>query len=753
MSLANKLFTKRNLKPIVFSSLIILTALANADKPPFPNASLPEKAQGQRAIQLLANKLPDVAAWYGMSTAEFARTLREDKTTWIDKTGHLLYIENEVALSEEIVPAPQASIPYANTFKLHSKTGSNRVIYLDFTGFVTSGTAWANGATIDSPPFTLDTDTANFSNSEMDVIQEVWKRVAEDYAPFDVDVTTEDPGQAAITRSSLSDQNYGTRALITAHDSRLCNSCGGVAYVGVYDITGDTYQPAFVFYNNLAGNAKYIAEATAHEVGHNLGLGHDGTSTLGYYDGHGSGNTSWSPIMGVGYYTQLSQWSKGEYSDANQTQDDMVVIQQNGVLLKTDDHSDAINATATPLTTTTGTTTGTVNVSAAGVIATQSDNDVFSIEIGAGDLSLTVNPATIGTNLDIAASLYDSSGNLLITANPIDSTTATINLQEQAAGTYYLMIDGVGKGDPLVDGYSDYGSLGQYVISGTVPETTNLQAPIAVITPITTQGNAPLAINFDASGSYDNDGNLASYHWNFGDGADSLLSTTSHTFNAPGDYTISLSVTDNDGLTGNASTVVNVANQTPIAVASATPLSGTAPLTIDFSSAGSFDPDTAHTLSYAWNFGDGNTASSANPSHSYNTAGNFTATLTTTDDLGASASDSVTISVAANPDTAPAAPSALTANLTVTGKGKNKTRSLVLNWVDNSANEDNFVLERCQESGRGKSKSCNYSDLTTLAANTTSYSAAISKGTFKYKVRSVNSFGFARSNEVKVNIK
>ena len=66
-----------------------------------------------------------------------------------------------------------------------------------------------------------------------------------------------------------------------------------------------------------AGNEKYVAEAASHEAGHNMGLSHDGTSTAAYYGGQGSGATGWAPIMGVGYYKNLSQWSKGEYALAN----------------------------------------------------------------------------------------------------------------------------------------------------------------------------------------------------------------------------------------------------------------------------------------------------------------------------------------------------------------------------------------------------------------------------------------------------
>src|SRR5207253_3500030 len=109
--------------------------------------------------------------------------------------------------------------------------------------------------------------------------------------------------------------------------------CGGIAYVGVYDMTGSLhgyYQPAFVYEQGVTSNAKYIAEAAAHEAGHNLGLSHDGTATLGYYDGQGS----WAPIMGVGYDRAISQWSKGEYSGANNTEDDLAIIAAAGPTLK-----------------------------------------------------------------------------------------------------------------------------------------------------------------------------------------------------------------------------------------------------------------------------------------------------------------------------------------------------------------------------------------------------------------------------------
>ena len=756
MHISNKSIFKKIIQPLALFGSLALSSFTFADKPPFPDITLPEVAQGQRAIQLLAENLPSVAASLGMSTSEFAKMIRTDSTLWLDKKGRVFYVDNEVDSSATIPETQAASSPYSETFKLHSKPESNRVIYLEFTGFVTSGTAWASGATINSPAFTLDADTTNFSNTEMDVIQNVWERVAEDYAPFNVDVTTEDPGEAAMTRSSSSDQNYGSRALITTHDSRLCSSCGGVAYVGVFDSTGNNYKPAFVFYNKLGSNAKNIAEATSHEVGHNLGLSHDGTSTTSYYRGHGNGATSWSSIMGSGYYKELTQWSKGEYNDANQSQDDIVIIQQNGALLITDDHGDNFDSNTTALTITPG-TVGSSNISGKGIISQPTDFDVFSFTSSNGNILINVDPLSTGTNLDMEVSLHDSVGNLVASSNPLEATNASISITNLAAGDYYLQINGAGKGQALSDGYTDYGSLGQYSISGTIPESSNLQAPVSVITPMgVITGFAPLSVNLDALNSLDSDGSIISYNWNFDDnGATGSNSVTNHVFNKPGDYTVTLTVTDNDGLTGTSSIVVYVNNQLPIANAAASTLSGNAPVAVSFSSAGSYDPDTSQTLSYSWNFGDGTISSSANPTHEYVNAGTYTSVLTVTDELGATATDSIeiVIVVTADPDTAPVAPSALSANLNISGKGKNKTIEVSLSWIDNSDNEDSFVVERCKESGKGKNKVCNFSDLATMPANSTKYSESITSGAYKYRVRARNSFGENISNEVNVRTK
>ena len=88
-------------------------------------------------------------------------------------------------------------------------------------------------------------------------------------------------------------------------------------------------------------------------------------------------------------------------------------------------------------------------------------------------------------------------------------------------------------------------------------------------------------------------------------------------------------------------------NQPPLAQASANPLSGAPPLIVAFSSAGSMDPEGA-ALTYSWVFGDGASSTAANPSHTYQAAGTYTARLTVSDGTNSTQSGSVNISVTSN---------------------------------------------------------------------------------------------------------
>ncbi|MEK9776063.1 MAG: M12 family metallo-peptidase, partial [Quisquiliibacterium sp.] len=416
-----------------------------------------------------------------------------------DRTGGIFYVDPPPeATSDGTAPATAAvSLTREQVFKLHSKPGASRTLYIDFDGHNLINTAWNSysGQTVlYMLPFDLDGDPSTFSQSELNRIAESWRRVSEDFAAFDVDVTTEEPPYTVGSGGRI---EYGSTVghnLITGQ--RDANGyyvytqggcgCGGVAYLNVFG--NSYYQPGLSFNSGIGSNAMTIS----HETGHNLGLSHDGTSTAGYYSGHGSGETSWGPIMGAPFGKSIVTWNNGTYPDANNQQDDYAIIRRY-LPSRTDDHSDASLASATPLTinneiyvysTTRVTDPGWDDLANKGVIEDRNDVDLFSVNAQPGFIDLTVDPAiretfegTQGADLDIQAQLLDSNGTVLQTSAPDATVGARIYYEVTVPGTYYLAVSGVGRAGSGSDyGYSDYGSVGQYYINGTVP-------PDVVITP------------------------------------------------------------------------------------------------------------------------------------------------------------------------------------------------------------------------------------------------------------------------------
>jgi len=448
------------------ASTAVVASATTAGASPDPERILDRNVHGAAAVRALGDDLDLVAKRYDKTPAELATLLRNDSSVWVDATGMLHVKEPLPAKSTESTsPTPeQGPFPNDQTFNLHSNLGAERVIFLDFDGGPVSGTAWNDFYTIPTgsqPAFDLNGSPSTWSQAEHDAIQSIFQRVSEDFRPFNVDVTTQDPGIAALDRSSAADTTYGTRVLITPSTdaaNRICsNSCGGVAYIGIYNEVGSSYyHPAWVFPHLLSDSAKNIAEASSHEAGHNLGLYHDGTSTVSYYTGH----HNWAPIMGVGYNEPLVQWSSVVYTDANNTENDIAVMQTYGLPLRSDDHGSGFAA---------ATAMGTAR-RAAGFIERRADVDVFSFRrTCAGTTTITAKPFANSPNLDIRLRLNNAGQAALATNNPVSgqaSVDVATGLDAQitrnlAAGTYYLRVDGVGALTPTT-GYSDYGSLGKF---------------------------------------------------------------------------------------------------------------------------------------------------------------------------------------------------------------------------------------------------------------------------------------------------
>ena len=159
-----------------------------------------------------------------------------------------------------------------------------------------------------------------------------------------------------------------------------------------------------------------------------------------------------------------------------------------------------------------------------------------------------------------------------------------------------------------------------------------------------------MATAFDGSGSYDPDGTLTAYAWDFGDGTTGTGAKVTHTFTGGTDRTVTLSVTDNQGATGTATMAVKV-DLPPVAAAGPDKYENPG-IAVTFDASGSSDPD-GTLAGYHWDFGDGAAASGKIVTHQYQTGGDYTATLTVTDNDGATATDTAIAHITGGADTTP----------------------------------------------------------------------------------------------------
>ena len=203
------------------------------------------------------------------------------------------------------------------------------------------------------------------------------------------------------------------------------------------------------------------------------------------------------------------------------------------------------------------------------------------------------------------------------------------------------------------NGYADW-SRGLFLIGGT---TRNLNA---VLTPTTPPNQPPVAsftyspsnpavgawVQFNGTGSSDPDGSIASYNWTFGDGSTDTGVTRYHQYTSAGTYTVTLTVTDNQGATNSTTRTVRVgpSNQPPTAAFNFSPANPAVGAWVQFDGSGSSDPDGTITT-YSWSFGDGSNASGVTRYHQYTSAGTYTVSLTVTDNQGATNSTTRTIRV------------------------------------------------------------------------------------------------------------
>lgn len=350
-----------------------------------------------------------------------------------------------------------------NVFQLHSKADSSKVIYLDFTGHLIAGTEWNEQLGYEL--------IASRAWLYADEIYNIWEQVAEDYLPFDVDVTTEFPGLDGLTYEGEGDNSWGIRVAIGGTCYEWYGSAGGVSYLDCFQRTTDYNSPSFVFAESLGGT-KNIAEAVSHEAGHALGLNHDGHSSDGEYY---RGRKGWASIMGSGYYDTLVQWSNGSYNGSTNKEDDLSILASK-LNYREDDYGNTPETAGEII-------AGTdLNILASGIISSSSfssvgkDYDLFELTAGANVSSYTfmIGGNVDVTNLDVKVTVYAADCSTVVGVfDPPETLYAVVSFEVNPGAVYYIEVTGTGKGLPdsrggYADGYySDYGSLGYYSIKTT----------------------------------------------------------------------------------------------------------------------------------------------------------------------------------------------------------------------------------------------------------------------------------------------
>ncbi|WNV90450.1 hypothetical protein [Umezawaea sp. Da 62-37] len=371
----------------------------------------------------------------------------------VDRMDGIRSVEPLVAATDSTseTPVPDG----VDVFALHSRPESSRTLYLDFDGHTAQGTRWRGGARVVAPPYDADGHPSTFGAAERGAIRDAFLAVAENFRPFDVDVTTQAPDEDRITRSGIGDAEFGTRVVITPVDVTGCD-CGGQSYVGEFDNHVDhaVHQPSWVYTGAGSTDGKLLAEVVSHEAGHTLGLLHDGQGGgAEYYYGH----QNWAPTMGAAQYQPVTQWSRGEYRNPSNRQDDMAVMAREGVPLLADDFVGV----------------GEVEGVVRGVISSDSDVDEFLVRHGGGELVVTVVPAPFSPNLDVRLTVVGEGGVVIGSVDPpLVRRSAVVAggmdarfSGEVGEGEYVVRVEGVGFGDVGVNGYSGYGSVGEYTLS------------------------------------------------------------------------------------------------------------------------------------------------------------------------------------------------------------------------------------------------------------------------------------------------
>ncbi|MGD1945197.1 MAG: PKD domain-containing protein [Croceivirga sp.] len=331
----------------------------------------------------------------------------------------------------------------------------------------------------------------------------------------------------------------------------------------------------------------------------------------------------------------------------------------------------------------------------------------------------------ISVDPDSAAINVGESISLTETVNPSNATNQNVtwssNDESIATVTNQGIVTGVASGEvsntvTTIDG-------GFTAISTIqVNESTTNTPPVAVIVATPLSGDTPLEVVFNGEGSSDDDA-IVSYTWDFDDGTGSNEINPTKTYTLPGQYEVSLTVADAEGLENTDTVIISVndpnVNDAPVAIVSATPFTGEAPLEVNFD--GSASSDDVGIVTYTWDFGDGNSSNDINPTNTFTTPQEYTVVLTVMDAEGLMDTDTIIITV--TEPSSNQAPVAIIAASTTTGDAP-----LEISFTGNGSTDDVGVVSYLWDFDNGDTSTQNNPTYTFEVAGTYRVSLTVTDG-------------------------
>jgi PKD repeat protein len=485
---------------------------------------------------------------------------------YLDYDGRLVNVESRPSTRQRAPepPAPDAS----QVFNNQSRPGASKTIYLTFKNADVSGSRLTPttllGFSLDKKPTTGPGGEHDLSEAEVRDIFAIWQAVADDFAPFDVNVTLQEPPPHKLVRANADDQEYGTTVHIYSAEAWAAEAVK--VFVKSFGETDERVKPILINTTRLGNDKFNISGAITYALGHAMGLRRN-ASRLPNSDAYALDSTDvWAPVMGDYSGDKFKQFSKSadlpETPTLNESEDEIGVLLRNGLSFRPDDvGNNRFQATMLE--------GGSADID--GTIERHLDGDVFAINAGVGEIYVAAYlPGTdilLNSNLDIT--LHNISGAAPITRQwrgTFDTPAAEASPNITMPGPYFITVKPEGNGE-AISGNSTYGSRGNYkLMVRWVP--SGLEAPTARLTASSALIQKNGSVTFNASGSTDDQPVTGlQYRWDFGNGTRQDFNTASTAevrYTRAGTYTATVTVKDSDNQISTARTRVTVTNAAPV---------------------------------------------------------------------------------------------------------------------------------------------------------------------------------------------